>query len=127
MQDRSSEIRRVPNINEYQVEDVLNRFSQQDDVYRLLDDPFNTTYKREPLTTIRNNFIDVYTSSIFIIDEVKITYIRKPIPISLTLGYDCELPDHTHQEIIDMAVASILERTSDPRYKTQMGELVNRE
>ena len=127
VQDRSSEIRRVPNINEYQVEDVLNRFSQQDDIYRLLDDPFNTTYKREPLTTIRNNFIDVYTSSIFIIDEVKITYIRKPIAISLTLGYDCELPDHTHQEIIDMAVASILERTSDPRYKTQMGELVNRE
>ena len=127
VQDRSSEIRRVPNINEYQVEDVLNRFSQQDDIYRLLDDPFNTTYKREPLTTIRDNFIDVYTSSIFIIDEVKITYIRKPIAISLTLGYDCELPDHTHQEIVDMAVASILERTSDPRYKTQMGELINRE
>lgn len=127
VQDRSSEMRRFPNINEYQVEDVLNRFSQQDDIYRLLDDPFNTTYKREPLTTIRDNFIDVYTSSIFIIDEVKITYIRKPIPISLTLGYDCELPDHTHQEIIDMAVASILERTADPRYKTQMGELVNRE
>jgi len=118
--------KRVPTI-ETTKENVLNRFSQQDDIYRLLKDPFNTTTEKEPLTTIRDSFIDIYTSSIFIIDTVKITYIRKPLPISISLGYDCELPEHTHQTIVDMAVASGLERTSDPRYKTQAAELLNRE
>jgi len=122
----SGQTRRVP-IGDVQTKHVLNRFSQQDDVYRLLKDPFNTTFEKEPLTTIRDSFIDVYTNSIFIIDSVKITYIRKPLPISISLGYDCELPEHTHQTIVDMAVASVLERTSDPRYNTQNAELVNRE
>lgn len=122
----SGQARRVP-VGDVQTKHVLNRFSQQDDVYRLLKDPFNTTFEKEPLTTIRDSFIDVYTNSIFIIDTIKITYIRKPLPISISLGYDCELPEHTHQTIVDMAVASGLERTSDPRYKTQAAELLNRE
>ena len=118
--------RRVPR-NAVTENTVLNRFSQQDDIFRLLDDPFNTTSEKEPLTTIRGNNIDIYTSAIFIIESVKITYLRKPLPISLSLGYDCELPEHTHQEIIAMAASSILEEITDPRYKTQMGELLNRE
>ena len=125
-QDRSSFQRRIPT-GDVQKKQVLNRFSQQDDIYRLLKDPFNKTTEKEPLTTIRDSFIDIYTSSIFIIDTVKITYIRKPLPISISLGYDCELPEHTHQTIVDMAIASGLERTSDPRYKTQAAELLNRE
>lgn len=103
---------------------VINRFAQQDDIFRMLDDPFNTTNHKEPLTTIRQDFIDIYTSDIFIMESVKITYIRKPLPISLSLGYDCELPDHTHQEIVSMAASSILEELSDPRYKSQRIEAI---
>jgi hypothetical protein len=99
-----------------------NRFSQQDDIFTLLSDPFNTTKHTSPLTTIRGQAIDVYTSDIFIIDTVKITYIRRPMEISLSLGVDCELPTHTHQEIVSMAVSSILEEISDPRYKTAIRE-----
>jgi hypothetical protein len=124
--DRSGQVRRVPTVDTTKTQ-VFNKFSQLDDVYRLLDDPFNTTTEKSPLTTIRDNYIDIYTSAIFIIDSVKITYIRKPLPISLPLGYNCELPEHAHQEILAMAVSSILEQLSDPRYKTQMGELMNRE
>ena len=118
--------RRVPS-NPTKKKTVLNRFSQQDDIFRLLDDPFNTTNEKEPLTTMRNKNIDIYTSAIFITDSIKITYLRKPQIISLSLGYDCDLPEHTHQEIVAMAVSSILEEITDPRYKTQMGELLNRE
>lgn len=106
---------------------VLNRFSQQDDIYRLLDDPFNVTYKDEPLTTIRDRSIDVYSSAIFLIESIKITYLRKPLNISLSLGSDCELPAHTHNEIVAMAASAILEQIGDPRYKTQMGEMAARE
>ena len=120
-------VQRRVTTNTTTVDHVLNRFSQQDDIFRLLDDPFNTTTHKEPLTTIRQNFIDVYTSALFITETLKITYLRRPRPISISLGYDCELPDHTHEEIVAMAATSILEITTDPRLKTQKGEMLSRE
>ena len=102
---------------------VSNTFIQQDDIFTMLLDPFNTTKHTDPLTTIRGNQIDIYTSDIFIIDTMKITYIRNPRNISLPLGIDCELPIHSHQEIVDMTVSSILEGISDPRYKTHQIEV----
>jgi hypothetical protein len=125
-EDRSNNFVRVPRGN-YTEDTVLNKFSQQDDIFRLLDDPFNSTTHTSPLTTIRGSFIDIYTNAIFITSSIKITYLRKPQPINLSLGYNCELPDHTHEEVIAMAASSILEESSDPRYKTQMGEAMNRE
>jgi len=118
-------IKRIPDGG--QREYSLNKFVQQDDIAKLLDDPFNTTKYTAPLTTIRGRYIDVYTNAIFIIDKLKITYIRKPRDISLPLGISCELPEHTHQEIVDMTVSSILEGISDPRYKTQQLELSKNE
>jgi hypothetical protein len=106
---------------------VSNTFIQQDDIFTMLQDPFNTTKHTDPLTTIRGNEIDIYTSDIFIIDTVKITYIRNPRNISLPLGIDCELPEHSHQEIVDMTVSSILEGISDPRYKTHQVEVSRNE
>ena len=106
---------------------VNNTFIQHDDIFTLLSDPFNKTKRTDPLTTIRGSSIDVYTNDIFIIDSVKITYIRNPRNISLSLGIDCELPDHTHQEIVDMTVSSILEGISDPRYKSHQSEVSKNE
>jgi hypothetical protein len=98
---------------------AVNKYVQHDDIYTLLEDPFNTTKHTKPITTIRGSYIDIYTNAIFIIDKVKITYIRKPTEISLNLSTNCELPDHAHQEVVDMAVSSILEGISDTRYRTQ--------
>ena len=106
---------------------VGNTYVQHDDIFTLLKDPFNTTKHTDPLTTIRGNNIDVYTNDIFIIDAVKITYIRNPKKISLSLGIDCELPEHAHQAIVDMTVSSILEGISDPRYKSHEAEVSKNE
>ena len=105
----------------------FNKFVQQDDIFKLLEDPFNTTKHTSPLTTMRGDYIDIYTSDIFIIDGVKITYIRKPREISLSLDDSCELPVHTHREIVDMAISSILEGFNDPRYKTHQTEVIKNE
>ena len=102
---------------------VSSKFVQQDDIFTLLLDPFNTTKHTSPIYTIRANNLDIYTSDIFIIDAVKITYLRKPSKISLSLGISCELPEHCHQEIVDMTVSSILEGISDPRYQTHQIEV----
>lgn len=101
---------------------AANKYVQHDDVFTLLNDPFNNTKPSSPLTTIRNNQIDIYTSDIFIIEKVKITYIRKPQKISLSLGLSCELPEHNHQEVVDMTVSSILEIFQDSRYQTNQIE-----
>lgn len=125
--DQSDNLVREPRDSTYTEDTVLNKFSQQDDIFRLLDDPFNSTTHTSPLTTIRGNFIDIYSNAIFITSSAKITYLRNPQPINLSLGIDCELPDHTHEEIIAMAASSILEESADPRYKTQVAEAINRE
>ena len=68
-------------------------------------------------------FIEIYLNYL----TVKITYIRRPQNISLSLGIDCELPEHSHEEIIAMTVSSILEGIKDPRYSTIQGELAKHE
>ena len=97
---------------------VENKFIQLDDIFTMLNDPFNTTKYTTPLFTVRQNNMDIYTSDIFIIEEVKLTYLKLPEEISLTLGTNCELPDHTHREIVDMTISSILEGITDPRYRS---------
>ena len=69
--------------------------------------------------------IDIYTDNTFVVSNVKITYIRVPDTVdSITAtNVDCDLPDHTHQEIVDMTVNSLLEAISDPRYRTNLGEV----
>ena len=98
------------------------KFTQQDDIFSMLDDPFNTTKYTRPLYTVRQDVLDVYTNDIFIIDSVKLTYLRNPRQISLSLLFSCELPDHTHREIVDMTVSSILESIADTRYATHETE-----
>ena len=104
-----------------------NKYSQHDDIYTLLEDPFNTTKHSAPLTTIREDFIEVYTDDTFIVDRVSILYIRRPVEVSITTLTDCELPIHTHREIVEMAVDSILEGISDPRYRTHQMETLKSE
>ena len=102
---------------------VAIKFVQQDDILTLLSDPFNTTSKDKPLITIEDKKLMVFTNDIFIIESVKLTYIKNPSIVSLSLNESCELALHTHQEIVDMAISSILEGIGDPRYKTQQIEL----
>jgi hypothetical protein len=104
------------------LESHASKFVQQDDIFSMLKDPFNTTKYTAPIYTMRQNLMDIYTNDIFIIDSVKLTYLRNPLQISLSLGISCELPDHSHREIVDMAVSSILESIADPRYASHETE-----
>tara|TARA_B100001059_G_scaffold72361_1_gene69574 strand:+ start:91318 stop:92067 length:750 start_codon:yes stop_codon:yes gene_type:complete len=107
---------------------VSAKFVQHDDIHSFLADPFNTTKRNKPLIVFEGNGIKAYTNDIFIIDSLKLTYIKNPAKVSLSLdtgieSVDCELAEHTHQEIVDMTINSILEGISDLRYKTQQIEL----
>lgn len=101
----------VANGNE---EIVANRFAQQDDVYIMQQDPFNKTDAYEgPLTIIHTDSIDVFFrpigSEAFIVNEIAISYLRKPRLMSSTTNQSCELSEETHAEILRDAVNLLLE------------------
>ena len=103
------------------------KFSQQDDIYAILDDPFNSTSPTGILYTVQETFLDLYTNNTFIPNSIQIKYIRKPAAISRRFGVGCELPEHTHHEVVEMAVKSILEGFESPRYNTQTREVLESE
>jgi len=103
------------------------KFVQQDDIYAVLDDPFNSTKEDGILYTVQETFVDLYTTRSFVPNSVQIKYIRKPRDINKRKGIGCELPEHTHHEIVEMAVKSILEGFESPRYNTQSGEVLESE
>jgi hypothetical protein len=103
------------------------KFSQQDDIYAILDDPFNSTSPTGILYTIQETFLDLYTNNTFVPNSIQIKYIRKPATISSRFGVGCELPEHTHHEVVEMAVKSILEGFESPRYNTQTREVLESE
>jgi len=105
----------------------INEFAQHDDIYKLLQDPFNKTKYKSPLFTMKENYVEIYTDDTFIVQDIKITYLRKPETVDNGNSINCDLPDHTHQEIVDMTVSTILEELSDPRYQSSNIEILKSE
>jgi hypothetical protein len=95
------------------------KHAQYDDVFKMLDDPFNTTKYNLPIYTFQEDTLDFYTDVSFVVNYAILNYIRRPKPISLSLGQGCELAEHTHAEIVEMTIKSILEGIQDPRYQSQ--------
>jgi len=102
-------------------------FAQHDDLYAMFSDPFNTTSYDKIKYTIQENFIDVHSDETFFTTFVDVKYIRHPKFMNKGLGIGCELPEHTHQEIVELAIQSILEAISDPRYNSQSREVLESE
>tara|TARA_R100001440_G_scaffold7949_3_gene15388 strand:+ start:1801 stop:2979 length:1179 start_codon:yes stop_codon:yes gene_type:complete len=103
------------------------KYVQHDDIFKLLSDPFNTTKFTAPLYTISGSNIELYSNDIFLIDMLKLLYIRKPAKVSLSSQVSCDLPEHTHQEVIDMTVSTILGNIGDPRYQIAAAEKLQTE
>ena len=117
---------------------VLCKYAQNDDIFELLKDPFNTTALDGPLytmsgfigsqpagTSMNRSQIEIYTDNTFIVDNIAIRYIKQPDRIRYNPGVDewgCQLANHTHMEIVNMAVDLLLESMSDPRYKSHQME-----
>lgn len=81
---------------------------QHDDIYALLEDPFNTPNLFMGIITIDNDKIISYTDDRFITDKVVLTYIRQPAKVSLSGGTDCDLSTNVHDEIVDIAASQML-------------------
>ena len=106
---------------------------QHDDYNKIVKDPFNKptlSYKgKSQLVRLmfQSRIEVIFPDDDYIFDSYIIRYIRKPKRISLSLQSDCELADHTHQEIVEMAVSSMLENIESGRYQSNLNELTKLE
>lgn len=102
---------------------------------RTLADPFNRPYRDEVARLdIENGVFELITDGTYTITGYFMRYIKQPQriqygttydPVSIGFGVDqaSELADHTHREIVKIAVTDALQNIESVRYQTQKVEL----
>lgn len=99
------------------------RVVSQDDVYHLQQNPFGKSSPDFPLGIMFDDEIRAYQDNKkFILETLYVDYIRTPVSINLASNVNCELAEHTHHEIVDLAVKSIIEAIESPRYQSNTQE-----
>ena len=88
----------------------------------LNDNSFTTTYKDSVIMTMFSGVIGAYGDSSFAPSQAIIDYVTKPRSISLKFDRSCQLPDHTHEEIVDLAIKNIL-RSSESNFEKQTADI----
>jgi hypothetical protein len=81
-----------------------NRLTSPSKISGLNSTKFYQTSYYGPISELSQNILYVYRDESFIVTQVGISYVRKPIPMSLSLNTGCELPEDFHQQICDLAV-----------------------
>jgi hypothetical protein len=108
--------------------EVPVRIVDNADVYFMQQNPFAKSQWNSPLATISEDDISVYQDGeSYILEGINADYIRIPQNIDLSFSQDCELAEHTHQEVVDIAVKNILEAIESPRYQTANAEQLTSE
>ena len=101
----------------------------QDSYRQHIDDPFSEHilhYKTaKPLRLFYNNSVELISDGNYSIGTYYLTYIKEPNEVSSTI--DCDLPEHTHDEIIKIATNMLLENIESPRMQTQAIEVATME
>lgn len=113
---------------------------QSEDLFEI--SPFDkSSFEWRTINVVFNKSgIKVFTDSTFTVDKLSITYIKKPAYIHnaqkfntgtyllpggqlLSGKQDCELPPHTHREIVDIAVLLITNQLQIPDYSIKKDKL----
>lgn len=94
------------------------------DIRKHVETGHNKPYIREPLVVFRDatHFTVLIDDSNNVgnLSTASLTYIKEPAVINVDSGsaVNCDLPDHTHEEIVDMAVNIVLEVEESKRGQT---------
>jgi len=100
------------------------------DEYRFrVDNPFSEHVLHyglaKPLRIYNVDSVELISDGNYTVDDYHLTYLRVPatvdnVPAGTT---DCDLPEHTHDEIVKLAANMMLENVEQPRYQTHMNEV----
>ena len=90
-----------------------NRLEESANIPELQQTAFYQSSMQSPISELENNVLWVYNGKNFTVTKVILSYIRKPKPISIILGSDCEIAEEFHQTICDLATEYLLNRMQD--------------
>jgi len=100
---------------------------QQDDLNKVLKDPFNKPTKDRVILYFESGDIFVKCAETNTIDNFKLTFLKQParVNVDITRGpiVEFDLPEHTHEEIVKMAVKDAIEVLESPRGNTYQNNL----
>jgi hypothetical protein len=82
----------------------------------------------KPLRLIYQQNVELIGDLNYTIGHYYVRYIKKPavvlwVGISSVNNIDCDLPEHTHDEVVKLAANMVLENIEQPRYQSHMVEL----
>jgi|ERR1035437_2345377 hypothetical protein len=94
---------------------------------RMILDPFNKPSDTELLRLDVAGQAEIITAPNVTVNNLLMTYVRRPVRIDVVLPQDCELPEHTHQEVVNTAVGIALEGIESRRTQSQAIETTKQE
>lgn len=106
---------------------VSGNFCQIDDLDESLENPFKRPRLSDPLTSVEDSGLVVYTDGTFQVEKARLTVLTLPPATDLATGKGFVLAPHTHREIIQLAVQIALENIESQRQQTNLQNLQNQE
>lgn len=85
---------------------------------KVFKDAFKQPDTTKVLRLMDNGKVEIIYASGTSIVEYRLRYLKQPITVSLTSGVTFETSEHTHQEIVDMAIQLALEDIESKRTPT---------
>lgn len=79
-----------------------------------------------PLRLFYNVYVELVSDGMYSIPTYYLRYLAKPTAIALP-NTSSNLPEHTHTEIVKLAVEMYLENVKDPRIQTYQSEIITME
>jgi hypothetical protein len=95
-------------------------FIKSDQVEKVLNSTANKTHFVKPFIAISGSVVKLIVDRFTTNTGLSLQYLK--MPTALIVGGTCDLPAHTHQEIVDMAVRQALQVLQDPRWQTSVQE-----
>lgn len=106
---------------------VFTEAIQHNDYSKIINNPFAQPNENKVLRLMENGRVELIPASNVTITNYRLRYIKKPIRISVTNSVDCELSEHTHQEIVNIAVDIALEGIESKRLQTFEPAVLNKQ
>jgi hypothetical protein len=92
---------------------------QHDDITNVMLDPFNRPNTKKSVSFFEEGGLYVWAPVGYSVVKALVTYIKRPVSINKgTYGFpvvQCELSEHTHKEILQIAIGLALEGLENPR------------
>jgi hypothetical protein len=103
---------------------------QQDDFSESQRDPFNKATDKQPqyLQNVQGGARTLQVYSDNQPTEIRMIYLQQAVEVNINTNTDCNLPDHTHEEVVNLAVRKMLGTIEGfQNYQVQQNEINNQE